>query len=414
MYTQGHKSTHLLFTGYSPVTHRLYYTAQRLTEFSATIVALESEGRHVVLDRSAFYPTSGGQPHDTGVINDIAVVDVIDEDHRVVHVCAAPLTHAVGDVMQGTVNWRRRFDHMQQHTGQHLLSAHLADQYGWPTVSVHFGDDSSTVDVSASEIPPDVVERIEREINQRASENHAVTVAFEDAATAVGLRKASDRSGALRIVTIEGLDRSACGGTHVNHSGEIGAILLRRAEKTKGHVRLEFICGMRAVTRARADAQLLSATARLFTAAPDNVPTLVEAQQQRVTELERDRKRLQSELAAFQARALWDATAVDAHGSRHIVLPEYTAPVRDAEPLVQALLAIGNCVVLAMSPPTGGVMLGASDNSGVNAGTVLKTFLQNVGGRGGGSPRLAQGHIPGAFDAAVVAHSLTHPPHSNG
>lgn len=388
------------------VTHRLYYTAQRLTEFSATIVALEHDGTHVVLDRTAFYPTSGGQPHDIGVLGAVPVTDVIDEDDHVVHVCATPLTHGIGDTINGTVNWHRRYDYMQQHTGQHLLSAHLADQYNWPTVSVHFGDTSSTVDVAASDIPPNVVEAIEREVNQLATENRAVTVAFENADTAVGLRKASDRGGELRIVTIDGIDRSACGGTHVNHTGEIGAILLRRAERTKGHVRLEFICGARAVTRARTDAQLLGATARMFTAAPESVPALVEAQQQRVVELERDRKRLKGELAAYHAQALWDAAAPDDAGVRRIRLPEYATPVKDADAMVQALLAIGPCVVLALSPSTGGVLLGASDGSGVNAGAVLKAFLQNVGGRGGGSPRVAQGNIPGAFDVEATVHAV--------
>lgn len=388
------------------MTHRLYYTAQRLTGFSATIVAIEHDGAHVVLDRTAFYPTSGGQPHDTGVLGGVPVVDVIDEDERVVHVCASPVPHKVGDVIDGTVNWQRRFDHMQQHTGQHLLSAHLADQYGWPTVSVHFGDASSTVDVTANDIPSHLIAVIEAEVNQIAAENRAVTVAFENADAAVGLRKASDRRGELRIVTIDGIDRSACGGTHVNNTGEIGAIMLRRAERTKGHVRLEFICGVRAVTRARADAQLLSAAARLFTAAPESVPALVDAQLQRVTELERDRKRLLHELAAFQARVLWEATPPDGSGVRRMRLPECTTPVKDADTMVQALIAIGPCVVLAMSPGTGGIMLGASDGSGVNAGAILKAYLQGVGGRGGGSPRVAQGNLPGAFDADAVANAL--------
>lgn len=388
------------------MTHRLYYTSQRLTGFSATIVALEHDGTHVILDRTAFYPTSGGQPYDTGVLGGIPVVDVIDEDDREVHICAAPVAYNVGDTIEGVINWQRRFDHMQQHTGQHLLSAHLADQYGWPTLSVHFGDTSSTIDVTASDIPPNLVEAVEVEVNLLAAQNRAVTVAFEHAEAAVGLRKASNRSGELRIVTIDGIDRSACGGTHVSNTGEIGAIMLRRAERTKGHVRLEFICGARAVSRARNDAQLLGAVARLFTAAPESVPALVETQQQRVTELERDRKRLQGELATYHAQALWDASAPDGSGVRRIQLPAYATPVKDADTMVQALLAIGPCVVLALSPTTGGVMLGASDGSGVNAGAVLKSYLQSVGGRGGGSPRVAQGNIPGAFDVEAIAHAL--------
>jgi len=376
------------------MTDRLYYTDATLLEFSATVAAVRHDGHHLVLDRTAFYPTSGGQPHDVGMIDAHAVVDVMDDDDHIVHALDRPWSGAVGDVIAGHVDAARRFDHMQQHSGQHLLSALLADAYGWPTVSVHFGEVMNTVDVAAADVPVDVVVEIETRVNRLAAEDRAIRVSFEDAATAAGLRKPSDRGGMLRIVTIDGIDRSACGGTHVSSTGAIGGMLLRRVERTKGNTRIEFVCGLRAVARARGDHTLLSSAARLFTASTEELPTLIAAQQARWAELEKDHKRLVGELAGFQARVLWDGAAPDANGVRWFMLPPASGAVREAEPLLRALLAVGPCVVLASSPSTNGLLLGTSESSGVDAGQVLRTALQAVGGRGGGSPRVAQGAIP--------------------
>ena len=384
------------------MTERLYYTDARLSTFSATVVALEEDGRHVVLDQTAFYPTSGGQLHDMGQLDSVPVIDVIDEETRIVHVCAEPVPFAVGDVVPGTIDGVRRFDHMQQHSGQHLLSALLTDGYGWPTVSVHFGDETNTVDVAAAAIAPAALIEIESQLNRMAAANHAITVSFEEASTATGLRKPSDRDGVLRIVTIEGIDRGACGGTHCDRTGEIGSILLRRVEKTKGNTRIEFVCGLRAVQRARLDATLLSTAARMFTAAPEDVPALLDAQQRRVTTLERERKQFVAELAGHDARARWNAAVIDAGGVRSILIDAYDGPVKDAEPLVQAIVAMGPCVVLVLSPSTSGAMLGAGELSGVDAGKALREALQTIGGRGGGSPKLAQGGAPDAAQLKML------------
>jgi alanyl-tRNA synthetase len=388
------------------MTDRLYYTDAWLRQFSAAIVALEDEGKRVYLDRTAFYPTSGGQPHDTGRLQGVVVVDVIDEGERVAHVCETAVASVVGAAVDGVIDWDRRFDHMQQHTGQHLLSALLADTYGWPTVSVHFGMETNTVDVAAGDIDLATIAEIERRANVLIAEDHAVRVSFEDAASATGLRKASDRTGILRIVTIDGIDRGACGGTHVAQTGSIGGMLLRRAERTKGNTRLEFVCGLRAVARARADAALLTRAARLFSASPEALPTLVETQLQRTTELERDRKRLTGELAVFQARSRFEASTPNAAGVRFVQLPSVDGPVREAEALVHALLAIGDCVAVVRSPSTGGVMLGASESSGIDAGATLRAALVPIGGRGGGSPRVAQGNLPDPADFPQVLLAL--------
>ena len=387
------------------MTDRLYYTDARLDRFTAVVVDITDDGRRVVLDRTAFYPTSGGQPHDLGTLGGIAVVEVIDEEERVAHCLAEPIGVPVGSMLVGQIDSARRFDHMQQHTGQHLLSAMLSDEFGWPTISVHFGDDTNTVDVACEDFDPSILAAIEHRANALLVQNRRVTVSFENAAEATGLRKASDRDGELRIVTIDGIDRSACGGTHVDFTGEIGALLLRRAEKTKGNTRIEFVCGHRAVTRARLDAELLTKAARMLSAASHEVPGLVEQQLQRLTESERERKRLVGELARYEAAALWTTCIPDSDGVRRIVVLASGA-VKESEPLAQQLVALGFCAVVVTNANIGGVLMATAGDTGIDAGQRLRTALQAVGGRGGGSPRLAQGAVPDPSQLPAVLESL--------
>ncbi len=387
------------------MTDRIYYRDAYLTDFAAIVVALSDDARRVYLDRSALYPTSGGQPHDVGALNDVPVVDVVDEDDRVAHVVAVPGRFAVGDTVRGTVHWPRRFDFMQQHTGQHLLSAMCADEYGWLTTSVHFGDETSSLDVTAASISADQLREAEQRANEIVTANHDVLVTFEDAELATGLRKASERDGELRVVSISGVDRSACGGTHVQRTGEIGSIQLRGAERAKGGMRVEFVCGQRAVRRARLDAELLTSAARVFTASTADVPALVAQLHERVGVMERERKRLVSELAQHDARARWNRTEPDAHGVRRLHIT-HSGAVRDVEPLAQALSALGACVVLVTSDSPVGVLLAAGDGAEVDAGQTLRAALAGVGGRGGGSPRLAQGSVPDAGRLGEVAAAL--------
>jgi len=387
------------------MTDRLYYTNARLDRFTAVVVDSTHDGRRIVLDRTAFYPTSGGQLHDMGTLGGIAIVDIIDEDERIVHCLADSIGVPVGSMVVGQIDTTRRFDHMQQHTGQHLLSGVLTDEFGWPTLSVHFGDDTNTVDVACDDFDPTVLAAIEHRANALVVQNRRVTISFEDGAEATELRKPSDREGELRIVTIDGIDRSACGGTHVDSTGEIGVILLRRAERTKGNTRIEFVCGHRAVTRARLDAELLTKAARTLSAAPHDLPGLVEQQLHRLTEGERERKRLSGELARYQAAAMWTARIPDSDGVRRIVVSTAGA-VKESESLAQHLAALGGSAVLVINPAVGGMLMATAEDTGIDAGQRLRTAVQAVGGRGGGSPRLAQGAVPDPVQLSLVLQSL--------
>jgi len=257
------------------MTERLYYNDSYGREFAARVVERSADGRTVYLDRTLFYPASGGQPFDVGSIAGVAVIEVVDEEERIAHRLAAPL-EAEGEVA-GEIDWARRFDHMQQHSGQHLLSAVFEELFGLHTVSFHLGAESATIDLEGGGVEARMVTEAEWRANQVVAENRAMDVRFEDAGAAQGLRKASEREGLLRIVSIEGLDRSACGGTHVRTTGEIGPILLRRTEKIRQSVRVEFVCGGRAVRRARADFEALTRIAQLFSAPLDEVAGMVAA-----------------------------------------------------------------------------------------------------------------------------------------
>jgi len=384
------------------MTERLYYTDAYAAEFSGTV--LRVDGDRVVLDRTAFYPTSGGQPFDVGTLGGTEVTDVVDDDGSVVHVVRDASSLRVGVTVAGRVDWTRRFDHMQQHTGQHLLSAVFEELFGHKTLSVHFGDESATLDLDTEILAAQRVVKAEERANAIVFENRPIGVTFEDAATAAGLRKESERSGEIRIVTIEGIDRSACGGTHVRSTGEIGPVVIRRIEKTKKCVRVEFICGVRALRRARADFDILSSISATMTTAIDELPALVAAQSGKLRAADSERRKLTEELARYQVGELYEATAAGVDGIRRIV--HQSADLDQARALGQAAAAFSKLIFVASvaSPPT--IVAAASDDSGVNAGAVLKTALSANGGRGGGSPRLAQGTVADATTLARVAQAV--------
>lgn len=372
------------------MTERLYYRDATLLQFDATLVEQVGDPRHVVLDRTAFYPTSGGQPHDTGVLGGVRVIDVIDDGARVVHVVDADL--APGPV-QGAVDAARRRDHMQQHTAQHLLSALAADRLRWETTSVHFGPERSTIEFATPAATDRQLAELQRWANDAVSDARPLAVTLEDADAAArrGLRKPSERAGEIRVVTIEGIDRSACGGTHVARTSEIGAVLLLDTEKIRGHVRVAFVAGDRALSHARRGDELLAALARTAGCAVNQLDAFVPARLAEIRLLRDRLGTLESEVAAARLQALYHAAQPGADGVRRLVV----TVAADETTLVRAMaqgvanLEHATLVAIAAEPPT--IWFATSADSGIDAGARLKPALAAVGGRGGGAPRLAQG-----------------------
>jgi len=382
------------------MTERLYYNDSYLADFRARVVDASPDRTRVYLDRTAFYPTSGGQPFDTGKLGTVEVIDVVDEDDRIVHVLGA----ALGETdISGVVDMRRRFDHMQQHTGQHLLSAVLVDMFDAATVSFHLGAESSTIDVSRA-LEADQIREAERRANVIVSENRPVAVSYRHSSEDLGLRKPTEREGEIRIVSIQGLDRSACGGTHVRATGEIGSILIRKLDRIRGNLRIEFLCGLRAVARARADFEALSAVARSFSSPLDEAPALVQSQREKLVETERAHRKLATEVAQMRGRELYANTAPGPDGIRRVErgVPTLSDDLR-AE--AQSFVAGAKAVFLAIGEEPPAILLAASTDSGVHAGNLLKNVLASVSGRGGGSASMAQGSVPdkNALESAMLA-----------
>ncbi|MGH7711550.1 MAG: alanyl-tRNA editing protein, partial [Gemmatimonadaceae bacterium] len=386
------------------MTERLYYTDAYCTRFEANVTeVVEGEKRRVDLDRTAFYPTSGGQPNDIGRLNGAVVVDVIDEGARIAHLIDGQLD---ADRVTGDIDWVRRYDHMQQHTGQHVLSALFADALGAATVSVHFGANSSTLDLNVDGISAAALSDVERRANAIVWENRPVHVTFESAEAAAGLRKASERSGELRVVSIEGLDRSACGGTHVRGTSEIAPVVLRRTERVKKALRVEFLCGGRALARTRSDFALLTRMAQGASTSIDDLGAAFDTQSAALREAEAARRRLAETVDQYRANELYAAAPADPLGVRRVVqrCAQGTA-LEDVRGLALAVAALPRAVFIATSETPPALLIAASDDSGVNAGDVLRAAVTALGGRGGGSARLAQGTVPSAdaLSAAVRA-----------
>jgi alanyl-tRNA synthetase len=390
------------------MTERLYYNDSYLVEFRARVVAVSPDAaspdrRRVYLDRTAFYPTSGGQPFDTGELGGLKVLEVADEGDRIAHVLAQALPATEVD---GRIDLDRRFDHMQQHTGQHLLSAVLMELFDAPTLSFHLGAEACTIDVEGA-LGPEQLREAERRANQIVFENRPVTVSFEDSSGDLGLRKATEREGLVRIVSIDRLDRSACGGTHVRATGEIGPILIRKLDRIRGNLRIEFLCGGRSIVRARADFDALSKIARVFSSPLDETPALVDAQREKLQESERTRRRLSTELAQASGRALYGETVPGPDGIRRALRHSEASLTEESRTEALSLTSAGPSVFLALAATPPSVLLAASKDSGVNCGEVLKRLLGAAGGRGGGNATLAQGSLPSKTALEELAESLS-------
>ena len=384
-------------------THRIYYDDAYEREFNARVVHCEllppdvnsgitAQVLGLVLDRTAFYPASGGQPHDLGKIGDANVLDVRDDGDEIVHV----VDHrpASPDVL-GCINWPRRFDHMQQHSGQHLLSAMFQERYGRTTVSFHLGTDFCTIDLRGPEPLDEILEGAERAANKIIFEDRPLTVRYgtaEDLAE-LGVRKEVDRPGILRAIEIEGADLQPCGGTHVKSTGQMGTLLVRRCTKMRQDWRVEFVCGGRAERAARQDFLRLRAAAEKLSCAPEELVAAVErAISERDANFKSTRSLLQRLAEVEAGQALREAEP-NSDGLRVVhrvfedVEPEFlghfATHVAKTEKSIALLARLGCGHVFFAQHPTA-----AKD---MNA--LLKQVLAKNGGKGGGTRDFARGRL---------------------
>jgi alanyl-tRNA synthetase len=380
------------------MTDRLYHTDSLLRHFTARIVAREQteRGPAVRLDRTAFYPTSGGQPHDTGTLGGVRVLDVWDDDAgEVWHRLERPVTV---EATEGVIDWDRRFDHMQQHTGQHLLSAAFVRLREAATVSFHLGADDSSVDLDAAQVSWDDAFRVEAEVNRVIWEDRPVEVHFvgENEIAGVPLRKPPKVAGTIRVVWIRDVDASACGGTHVPRTGAIGLVKVTRLERYKGGTRVGFLCGGRALAHYQRVLRGLQTVGADLSVHPDHVPETVTRIAAELKETRRELEAAQDALMAFEAERLWRETP-ETNGARRVVAyrPEWSPDHVTA--LAAHLTARPRTVALVAGADTKGVRLvckRSEDLVDLDAAAVLRQAVERLGGRGGGTPAHAQGGAP--------------------
>ena len=375
------------------MTDRLYYTEPSLREFDATVVAVERrDGRMLVrLDRSAFYPASGGQPFDTGTLGSARIVDVFDD-------AGGDVAHAieghellVGQSVHGAIDWLRRFDHMQQHTGQHILSAAFDTLFDARTASFHLGAESSTIDLEG-EMTPAQIAAAEQEANRIVWEDRDVAIRFASPEDAVRLplRKAPKKAGTLRLIDVGGFDLSACGGTHVARTGEVGLIAVGSWERFKGGQRIEFLCGGRALARFRSLRDTMASAVRVLSVSPSEVPEAIERLQNDVKEQRRELLARQHELARYRADEM-AAVAEDTVRGR-MVARAIDADANGLKALASGLTARpGLIAVLVSTTAPALIVIARSADVDVRSNEILASLTTTFGGRGGGKPDLAQG-----------------------
>lgn len=397
------------------MTERLYYHDSFLCDFDAHVVeSLTRDGKHaIVLNRTAFYPTSGGQVHDLGLLvaegKQIAVTDVADEENgSILHFTAEPL--ATGVVVHGIIDSARRLDHVQQHSGQHVLSAAFIQLFNMPTVSFHMGEESCTIDLETSGLTAAQAEKAESLANQVIAENRPVSIRFVplEEARQLGLRKLPPKQiGDLRLINITNFDLTACGGTHVRATGQIGSILLRKIEKVKQGMRVEFVCGLRSVATARRDYSTLTEAAAVYSSHIYDVPEQIRKSLAETKSAGKTQHKLLEELAELYAERL----LAQSSGSPRVITRLFAE--RDAvfiKLLAQKLTAGKSDVVALLAAGAGQPTLVFAQSPGqkFNMGQLMKDAMAQLGGRGGGSADLAQGGFPASAQTLGDVESYLH------
>ncbi len=394
------------------VTERLYYADSHLIEFEARLVDVTervSGWAAIVLDRTAFYPTGGGQPSDTGTLDGLRVVECIDDgDRGVLHVVqgVAPARDAI---VRGRVDWARRLDHMQQHTGQHILSQAFVTLFDAPTRSFRVSESVCEIDVELHEPTTEKIERAVELANNVIWEDRAIAIrnVSSTEAAELALRKEPSREGELRLIEIEGFDLTPCGGTHAFRTGEVGMIAVRSWEHAKGLTRMEFVAGTRALADYRKANRSAREVAALFSAAREDIPQLASQMLDENKELHR-RIRILEELAAeVEAGKMLAAAPVLSDDTRLVV---HTFDGRDAESLkklAQALMPNSNTIALLGSRDKDAARLvfARSSDARGDMNALMREACAMLDGRGGGKPDLAQG---GGKNVANLEAALNH------
>jgi alanyl-tRNA synthetase len=383
-------------------THRLYYEDSYLQNFDARVLECEPattpSAWDVVLDRTALYPASGGQPNDLGKIADAKVLDVREDGDEIVHMVNCALEPGA---VNCCIDWSRRFDHMQQHTGQHVLSAIFHERYGLPTVSFHLGSDLCTIDLRGPEPSPDTLLGAQRAANAAVFANHPVNVRYGTAEqlAAGGVRKEVDREGILRAIEIESTDLQPCGGTHVGHTGEIGLILVRRCSKIRQDWRVEFACGHRAELLAAADFQLLRTISERLSCAPEESQAAINKALAERDAHFKDLKGALRLLSMSWARDLLATNPPAPDGSRPVSVFIEHGPAEMLLPLATEIVKTDRAIAILIHE-SGQLVFAQHASAGKDLAACVKELFATIPGKGGGKPDFVRAQLTDASKSA--------------
>jgi len=362
------------------MTDRLYYENSYLTEFDAQV--LEIRSNRARLDRSAFYPTSGGQPFDTGRIGKTRVTDVQVEDGEVWHTFEGELSE--GEIVHCEIDWARRFDHMQQHAGEHMIANAVHRFFGGYTIGLHIGAEISTIDVELPDgrmrLSAEDIARVEDDVNAHIQQNMPIRCYFPEDVDALPLRKRGDVKENVRVVDIGGYELVPCGGTHPQKTGDIALVKIVDARPSRGKMRLGFLCGDRAVKDYRRRYEITEQAANALSTSVDNLPALVAQMSERLKQLEYELKQANARRLLEQA----DAMPREACGDYQIVAGQVDADADALRALASRLIETPKTYAL-LETADGRLLFARSDAPGHMGKLMAKA------GRGGGKPDFAQG-----------------------
>ncbi|WP_339810487.1 DHHA1 domain-containing protein [Paenibacillus sp. FSL R7-0189] len=377
------------------MTNKLYYNSTYQTDWQTRVTeTIEREdGLYVLLEETAFYPHGGGQPCDLGAIQGIPVLDVISEEELVLHKLER-LPNEESVTCQ--IDWNRRFDHMQQHSGQHLLSAVCLEKHNFMTLSFHLGEDYCTIDIEVSELSADQLYSIEREVNRQIYLNHNILSYFVTGEEAAQLKlvKQPKVTENIRIVEIKDVEYNACGGTHVSSTGEIGIIKLLKAEKIKGNTRIYFKCGYRALEEFNTNQQILGTLSSKFNTGKDEIID-------RIEKWENEQKLLQAEIYLLKEKN--DDYVVqellNEQAGKMIAQVFEDKSLKDLQSLANKLTSKCDLPVLLATSAENKVVFAQNGSTEISCGAFFKAHLGSYNGKGGGSDKLAQAGFPTWEDA---------------
>lgn len=368
---------------------QLYYDSAYLQEWQTSIyeVVERAEGVYLLLEETAFYPEGGGQPCDQGTIGPMNVLEVVLEGDKILHKVDSLLSAESGTKVLCRLDWSRRFDHMQQHSGQHLLSAICLQVLEAPTLSFHLGEEYATIDVELDELSWERMETLEREINRHIYLNHDISSYFVTAeeAARLPLVKAPKVTSGIRIVEMKDVEYNACGGTHVSSTGELGMIKLLKSERQKGNIRIYFLCGYRALREFNEVQRTLNALALKFNTGKAEVLS-------RIEKWEQEHKQLQLELNTQKEISDGYLVRELLSNSTGSVVAYMSADksLKDLQQLAVRVAAETNLPVLLLAAGENKVVLAQEAGEGFSCGAFFKENLSNYNGKGGGNEKMAQ------------------------